>query len=121
MAFAVVVVVIAAAVGVAATLGPVQSQTSSTETPCNFPPYLATLASQVQANQRFTSQLHGLSYILAYGDNESGTTGEVNGKPYSTPPDTALTLYSYGAKPVHACPANFPSPPIVGVLWVHVP
>jgi len=88
---------------------------------CNFPPYLATLAAQVQTNQKSTSQQHGLSYVLAYGDNESGTTGEVNGKPYSTPPDTALTFYSYGAKPVSACPDNFPSSPIVGVLWIHVP
>ena len=88
---------------------------------CNFPPYLSTLAAQVQANQRFTSQQHGLSYVLAYGDNESGTTGQVNGKPYSTPPDTALTFYSYGVKPINACPNNFPSSPIVGVLWVHVP
>lgn len=99
-------------------LGPTTPVLSGT---CDFPSSLSTLAAQVQANQRFTSQQHGLSYVLAYGDNESGTTGQVNGKPHSTSPDTALTFYSYGDKPVSACPDNFPSSPIVGVLWVHVP
>jgi len=97
------------------------STTPLSSSACSFPLYLSTLAAQVQTNQRFTSQQHGLSYVLAYGDNESGTTGQVNGRPYSTPPETALTFYSYGAEPFNACPNNFPSSPIVGVLWVHVP
>ena len=121
VAFAVVVVVTAAAVGVNSITASNRTSSTSSANPCNFPPYLSDLASQVVVNQRFTSQQHGLSYVLAYGDNESGTTGQVNGKPYSTPPDTALTFYSYGAKPFNACPNNFPSSSIVGVLWIHVP
>ena len=120
VAVAAVVVFIGAAVGIASSFGTPSSHISPTESSC-FPPYLSALAAQVQSNQKFTSEEHGLSYVLASGGNESGTTGQVNGKPYSTPPNTALTFYSYGSEPITVCPANFPSSTIQGVLWVHVP
>jgi hypothetical protein len=97
------------------------SQSASTSASCAQPPYLAKLASLVEANPRFALQSHGFSYILAYGDNESGTTGEVEGKPYSSPPETTLSFYSYGSAPSQPCPQVQGLTGVVGALWVGVP
>lgn len=121
IAFVAIIIVMAAALGAATVLSSSANQSSSSANPCEFPSYLTNLASRVQADSRFTAQSHDLSYALAYGDNESGTTGQVGGKPYSTPPDTALTFYSYGGAQVTACPSALGDKGIVGVLWVHVP
>jgi hypothetical protein len=79
------------------------------------------LASQVQTSPKFTSQLHGLSYVLVTGDNESGTTGQVGGKPFHTPPDIGLEFWSYGPKPINGCATNLGNKGVVGVLCVRVP
>ncbi len=95
------------------------SVTSSTS--CNQPPYLVKLASQVEQTQNFTQQSRGLSYVLAYGDNQSAETGTVNGKPTYSLPETSLAFYSYGTTSTAVCSYNVGTEGVVGALWVQVP
>lgn len=94
----------------------------SSTTSCNQPLYLVRLASQVEQTQSFAQQSHGLSYTLAYGDNESAATGTANGKPIYYPPETSLAFYSYGsASTTAACPSDLGTAGVVGALWIQVP
>lgn len=119
-AFVAIGVVVVAAIGVGSVINGA-SQGANNNNSCGQPAYLVRLASQVEANPKFASQSHGLSYTLAYGDNESGTTGEVGGRPYSTPPETTLSFYSYGTSPNQPCPTIQGLTGVVGALWVGVP
>lgn len=93
----------------------------SSNTLCNQPAYLIRLASQVEQTQSFAQQSHGLSYILASGNNDSATTGTYDGKPYYSPPKTNLALYSYGTTSTAVCPSSLGIKGVVGALWIHVP
>jgi cytochrome bd-type quinol oxidase subunit 1 len=88
---------------------------------CNQPPYLVKLASQVQQTQNFSQQSHGLSYVLAYGNNQSAETGTANGKSIYSPPETSLAFYSYGTTSTAVCPSNLGTEGVVGALWIQVP
>jgi hypothetical protein len=120
-AFVAIGVIVVAALGVGSIItGAPQNAVPSTAA-CNQPAYLARLASQVESNPKFTSQSHGLEYILASGDNQSATTGEVDGKPYSAPPETTLSFYSHGTSPNQPCLETQGPTSVVGALWVGVP
>lgn len=123
LTFAAVAIIVSAALGAVTLFSSNATQTTATtsENYCGAPQYMVTLASQVQASQKFIDQSHGLSYVFFTGDNESGTTGISNGKPFRTPPATSLDFESYGAKPVNACPSVLGSKGVVGVLLVRVP
>ena len=120
-AFVAIGVIVVAAVGVSSFITGVPPGVASNTAACNQPAYLVRLASQVESNPKFTSQSNGLEYTLAYGDNQSATTGEVGGKPYSAPPETTLSFYSYGTSPNQPCPATQGLTGVVGALWVGVP
>ncbi|MDV3292647.1 MAG: hypothetical protein LYZ70_00065 [Nitrososphaerales archaeon] len=90
-------------------------------TPCSQPAYLMRLALRVEETQSFAQQSHGLSYVLASGNNDSATTGTNNGKPYYSPPKTNLALYSYGTASTAVCPSNLGTKGVIGALWIHVP
>ena len=88
---------------------------------CGQPPYLFKLASMVEQTQVFAQQAHGLSYVIASGNNDSATTGVSNGEPYYSPPETNLALYSYGSTPAPGCPSELGYKGVVGALWIRVP
>jgi hypothetical protein len=120
-AFLGVIVVVAAVIGVGAFIGGTSQNVSTTFAGCGNSTFLTRLASQVEAQPRFTSESHGLVYALAYGDNQSGTTGQANGRTYSAPPETGLAFYSYGTGPDQPCPEVQGLSGVVGALWVRVP
>ncbi len=101
------------------TTSPTESVASSAS--CNQPAYLTRLASQVEQTQSFARQSHGLSYTLAYGDNQSVETGTANGQPVYYPPETSLAFYSYGTASTAVCPSNLGTKGVVGALWIQVP
>jgi hypothetical protein len=105
---------------------PLTTNTGSS-TSCDQPAYLIRLASQVEQTQTFAQHSHGLSYVVAYGNNQSATTGTAGGKPFYSPPQTNLALYSYGAPTAYAaystpvCPSDVGTKGVVGALWIYVP
>ena len=112
--FVAVVIVGVASVASLSTLD--QSQTAS----CSQPAYLVRLASQVEQTQSFVQASRGLSYVLAFGNNETGS-GTANGIPVVYPPLTLLTFYSYGGAPTQGCSSSLETSGVVGALWVQVP
>ena len=102
-----------------------QSESAGPNLSCNQPAYLTSLVSLVEGTQSFVQQSHGLSYVLAYGDNESAETGyaTVSGvrEQLSYPPRTSLALYSYGTGTTTGCPSTLGTKGVVGALWIQVP
>jgi hypothetical protein len=118
------VLVVAVVVAVSATVAVWYSSTStnSGSSPmCNQPSYLVRLVSQIEGTQTFAQQSHGLSYVLAYGSNDSAETGTSDGKPIWYPPKTELALYSYGTSLPAGCPSTLGPKGVVGALWIRVP
>ncbi len=88
---------------------------------CAQPAYLVRLADEVELSQKFVSQEHGLTYVLVSGDNQSATTGQIDGRPYYSPPATQLEFLSYADGPAGDCQLGRGTRGVVGALWVQVP
>lgn len=101
------------------------------------PAYLVRLASQVEQTQSFAQQSHGLSYVLASGNNDTGETVKIDdGPPVVYPSETNLAFYSYGNNSTtsspsssasssslgsEVCPSILGTKGVVGALWIRVP